>query len=75
MLKSILLIAAAFMFVGCSHQGAPVIPEPPAENPVLSIVVCVDEPRPVYYGGEVAAPVFKNVAGESLKYLNAKGAT
>lgn len=46
----------------------------PVEKPVLSIVVCVDEPRPVYYGGDVAAPVFKNVMDESLKYLHAKGA-
>ncbi len=46
----------------------------PVERPRLSIVVCVDEPRPVYYGGDVAAPVFKNVMDESLKYLNAKGA-
>ena len=46
----------------------------PVEKPVLSVVVCVDEPRPVYYGGDVAAPVFKNVVDESLKYLNAKGA-
>jgi len=45
----------------------------PVEKPALSVVVCVDEPHPVYYGGEVAAPVFKNVADESLKYLNAKG--
>jgi len=44
----------------------------PAGRPVLSAVVCVDEPRPVYYGGDVAAPVFKNVMDESLKYLNAK---
>jgi len=45
----------------------------PAEKPVLSVVVCVDEPHPVYYGGDVAAPVFKNVVDESLKYINAKG--
>jgi len=45
----------------------------PVEKPVLAIAVCVDEPRVVYYGGDVAAPVFKNVADESLKYLNAKG--
>ncbi len=45
----------------------------PVERPVLSVVVCVDEPHPVYYGGDVAAPVFKNVMDESLKYLNAKG--
>lgn len=44
----------------------------PAQKPILAVVVCVDEPRPVYYGGDVAAPVFKNVADESLKYLNAK---
>lgn len=45
----------------------------PVEKPVLSIVVCVDEPHPVYYGGDVAAPVFKNVIDESLKYLSTKG--
>jgi len=44
----------------------------PADKPVLSVAVCVDEPHPVYYGGDVAAPVFKNVMDESLKYLNAK---
>jgi cell division protein FtsI/penicillin-binding protein 2 len=45
----------------------------PVENPVLAIAVCVDEPHPVYYGGDVAAPVFRNVADDALKYLNAKG--
>lgn len=44
----------------------------PAENPLVTIVVVVDEPRPVYFGGVVAAPVFKNVAEYALKYLNAK---
>jgi cell division protein FtsI (penicillin-binding protein 3) len=29
----------------------------------------VDEPRPYYYGGVVAAPVFKRVASEALRYL------
>lgn len=41
----------------------------PADDPALAIVVTVDEPRPYYYGGLVAAPVFKNVAKETLKYL------
>ena len=45
----------------------------PVENPLLAVAVCVDEPHPVSYGGDVAAPVFKNVVGDSLKYLNAKG--
>lgn len=42
----------------------------PAAKPVLAVVVCIDEPRPVYFGGDVAAPVFKNVMDQSLKYLN-----
>lgn len=46
----------------------------PVQRPILSVVVCVDEPHPVYYGGDVAAPVFKNVVNESIKYLSAKGA-
>lgn len=46
----------------------------PVQRPVLSVVVCIDEPHPVYYGGDVAAPVFKNVVDESIKYLTAKGA-
>ena len=43
----------------------------PVENPLISIVVVLDEPRP-YYGGVVAAPVFKNVASDVLKYLRSK---
>ena len=29
----------------------------PAEDPQLSILVVIDEPRPKYHGGEIAAPV------------------
>lgn len=45
----------------------------PVDKPVLAVVVCVDEPHPVYYGGDVAAPVFRNVVNDSLRYLNSKG--
>ena len=41
----------------------------PAEDPVVAIVVTVDEPHPNYYGGVVAAPVFKSVAGDVIRYL------
>jgi len=41
----------------------------PLENPMVAIVVTLDEPRPYYFGGVVAAPVFKNVAGDVIKYL------
>jgi len=44
----------------------------PAEDPVIAIAVVVDEPRPYYFGGVVAAPVFKNVAGDALKYLKTR---
>lgn len=45
----------------------------PYDKPILAVAVCVDEPHPVYYGGDVSAPVFKAVVDESLKYLNTKG--
>jgi cell division protein FtsI (penicillin-binding protein 3) len=44
----------------------------PVEDPQIAIVVIVDEPHPYYFGGVVAAPVFKNVAEEVLRYLRAK---
>ncbi|OGW90560.1 MAG: hypothetical protein A3D28_04400 [Omnitrophica bacterium RIFCSPHIGHO2_02_FULL_63_14] len=40
----------------------------PYDRPKLVIAVSVDEPRPVYYGGEVAAPVFSRVAAGVLAY-------
>ncbi|MFH0935351.1 MAG: penicillin-binding transpeptidase domain-containing protein [Candidatus Omnitrophota bacterium] len=44
----------------------------PLEDPLVAIVVVVDEPRPYYFGGVVAAPVFKVVAGDVIKYLRGK---
>ena len=41
----------------------------PAEDPLLTIVVTVDEPHPYYFGGVVAAPVFQKVAGDVIRYL------
>lgn len=42
----------------------------PAEDPLVAIAVTVDEPHPYYFGGVVAAPVFKNVAADTIRYLN-----
>ncbi len=44
----------------------------PAEDPLIAIAVIIDEPRPYYFGGVVAAPVFKNVASDVLRYLKIK---
>jgi cell division protein FtsI (penicillin-binding protein 3) len=41
----------------------------PAEDPVVAIAVVIDDPHPYYFGGVVAAPVFKNVAGDVIRYL------
>jgi cell division protein FtsI (penicillin-binding protein 3) len=42
----------------------------PKDDPKLAIVVIVDEPRKQYYGGDVAAPAFRDIMAESFNYLN-----
>lgn len=41
----------------------------PVENPRLVTLVLLDEPKGSYYGGVVAAPVFREVMRRSLAYL------
>ena len=42
----------------------------PASNPRLAAVVVIDEPGgDLYYGSDVAAPVFADVMSESLRLL------
>ncbi len=41
----------------------------PADDPMLAMIVSIDDPHPYYYGGTVAAPVFKDVIEQSLIYL------
>lgn len=40
----------------------------PYDEPRIVVSVSIDEPHPVYYGGEVAAPAFSKVASEILAY-------
>lgn len=42
----------------------------PADNPMIAMIVVVYEPMGQIYGGVVAAPVFKEIAKQSLSYLN-----
>ena len=42
----------------------------PANDPQLVVSVVVDEPGGAYYGGEVAAPAFEDIAAFSLQTLN-----
>jgi cell division protein FtsI (penicillin-binding protein 3) len=41
----------------------------PIENPAVVIIVVLDEPAGSYYGGTVAAPVFRAIAESVLPYL------
>ncbi len=41
----------------------------PSRNPRIAILVIIDEPEGMAWGGEVAAPVFKEIARQSLRYL------
>ena len=42
----------------------------PVENPKLTILVMIDEPRGIHWGGIVAAPVFREIAKKALRHLN-----
>jgi cell division protein FtsI (penicillin-binding protein 3) len=40
----------------------------PASDPMVSLIVVVDEPAGAYYGAQVAAPVFKSITEQILRY-------
>jgi cell division protein FtsI (penicillin-binding protein 3) len=42
----------------------------PTEHPVITVLVIVDEPKDINYGGIVAAPAFSRIVKETLGYLN-----
>jgi cell division protein FtsI/penicillin-binding protein 2 len=42
----------------------------PADNPEICIYVAMDDPKGTHYGGQVAAPIFKEIAEKAATYLN-----
>jgi cell division protein FtsI/penicillin-binding protein 2 len=42
----------------------------PADRPEISMIVVVDEPWPLRTGGAVAAPIFRDIAKDVVRYLN-----
>jgi len=42
----------------------------PVSNPAVVIIVVIDEPLGAYHGGDVAAPVFREIAEQILPELN-----
>jgi cell division protein FtsI (penicillin-binding protein 3) len=47
----------------------------PAEDPRIVVLVVVDSPKGLTWGGTVAAPVFKNIAEQVLRYLGIRPQT
>lgn len=41
----------------------------PVDNPQIVMVVIIDEPVGLYYGGQIAAPVFTGIMKDVLQYL------
>lgn len=41
----------------------------PAHDPQVTVFVMIDEPQGLHFGGDVAAPVFKAIAGKIMLYL------
>ncbi len=42
----------------------------PADDPRVAIIVVLDEPQGAHQGGAVAAPIFKEIAEQALRYLH-----
>lgn len=42
----------------------------PADDPKIAMIVIIYEPRGQIYGGVVAGPVFRKIAGEALSYMS-----
>ena len=42
----------------------------PADDPKISMIVVIHEPKGAIYGGVVAGPVFKSIADQALSYMN-----
>ena len=44
----------------------------PVNNPVITILVVIDEPSTAHYGGVIAAPAFSRMAERIMRYMNIK---
>jgi cell division protein FtsI (penicillin-binding protein 3) len=53
-----------------SHYVASFVGFAPIGRPAITILVAIDSPVGAIYGAEVAAPVFKSIAEQTLGYMN-----
>lgn len=47
----------------------------PVEDPKITILIMIDDPVGVYYGGQIAAPIAGEIFEQILRYLNVKPVT
>ena len=52
------------------HLVASFVGFTPVDNPRITVVVIIDEPQTLTYGGQSAAPAFSRIAQQVLNYLN-----
>ena len=53
-----------------THYIASFVGFAPVQQPAVTILVVIDSPVGAIYGGEVAAPVFRSIAEQTLGYLS-----
>ncbi len=41
----------------------------PADDPFISMIIVIDEPKGSYYAGDIACPVFNTIATQVIQYL------
>ena len=46
----------------------------PVDNPQVVALIVIDDPKGIYYGGEIAAPVFSDMMTTIMRYLNVRPA-
>jgi stage V sporulation protein D (sporulation-specific penicillin-binding protein) len=42
----------------------------PVEDPQITVLVMIDDPNGVYYGGQIAAPIAQNIFSQLFRYLH-----
>lgn len=44
----------------------------PVEDPQIAALIVLDDPAGIYYGGQIAAPVFNDIMTQVMRYLNVR---
>ncbi|MCE5285351.1 MAG: transpeptidase family protein [Pelosinus sp.] len=53
-----------------NHYIASFIGFGPVEDPQIAVLIIIDDPAGIYYGGQIAAPVFSEIAAQIMRHLN-----